>query len=110
MQEAIDKNFLIEKLCLAKEKVLSLTKEFSNDDIRINFNRNTNLSLYKLDFYYDYYYGPMLYSLGYIKKFDLHSKLNGFVLQFPAFGSYYELKEILPNEKISQVFWNIRSG
>lgn len=104
MHEAIKKNFLIERLSLPKEKILSLTKEFRNDDIRLHFNRNSYLSLYKLDFYYDYYYGPMLYSLGDIKTFDLHMKLNGFVLQFPAFGHSYELKEMTPNEKISQVF------
>ena len=46
----------------------------------------------------------MLYSLSYIKTFDLHMKLNGFVLQFPSFGNAYKLKEIPPNEKISQVF------
>ena len=89
---------------MPKEKILSLTKEFRNDDIRLHFNRNSNLSLYKLDFYYDYYYSPMLYSLSYIKTFDLHMKLNGFVLQFPSFGNAYELTEIPPNEKISQVF------
>ncbi len=104
MHEAIEKNFLIEKLSLPKEKILSLTKEFRNDDIRLHFNRNSNLSLYKLDFYYDYYYSPMLYSLSYIKTFDLHMKLNGFVLQFPSFGDAYKLKKIPPNEKISQVF------
>ena len=43
-------------------------KEFCDDDNRFNFKRSSNLSLYKLDWYYDYYYGTMLPSTGYIKK------------------------------------------
>lgn len=104
MQEVIEKNIPIQKLSVPIETALTIMKEFCDKDSRFNFNHNSNLSLYKLDWYYDYYYGTMLPSTAYIKKFFLHTKLNGFVLQFPVFDKPYEFEEIKPNEKISQVF------
>lgn len=104
MYETIEKNLPIQKLYLPIESVLTTMNEFCDNDNRFNFNRNSNLNLYKLDWYYDYYYGTMLPSTSYIKKFFLHTKLNGFVVQFPRFDTPYKFEKIKPNEKISQVF------
>ncbi len=104
MYDVIKNDIPIQKLSLPSESVNTIMKDFCEDDNRFKFRRNTNFNLYKLDWYYDYYYGTMLPSTGYIKKFFLHPKLNGFVVQFPSFDNPYKFEEIKPNEKISQVF------
>lgn len=104
MYEVIDQNIPIQKLSVPIDSALTIMKRFCDNDSRFKYNRNSNLNLYKLNWYYDYYYGPMLPSTGYIKKFFLHTKLNGFVVQFPLFNKPYEFEEIQPNEKVSQVF------
>ncbi len=104
MYEVIDKNITIQKLSVQIDTALTIMKRFCDNDSRFKYNRNSNLNLYKLNWYYDYYYGPMLPSTAYIKKFFLHTKLNGFVVQFPLFNKPYEFEEIQPNEKVSQVF------
>lgn len=104
MYEVIDQNIPIQKLSVPIDTALTIMKRFCDNDSRFKYNRNSNLNLYKLNWYYDYYYGPMLPSTAYIKKFFLHTKLNGFVVQFPLFNKPYEFEEIQPNEKVSQVF------
>lgn len=104
MYEIIDQNIPIQKLSVPIDTALTIMKRFCDNDSRFKYNRNSNLNLYKLNWYYDYYYGPMLPSTAYIKKFFLHTKLNGFVVQFPLFNRPYEFEEIQPNEKVSQVF------
>lgn len=104
MYEVIDQNITIQKLSVPIDTALTIMKRFCDNDSRFKYNRNSNLNLYKLNWYYDYYYGPMLPSTAYIKKFFLHTKLNGFVVQFPLFNKPYEFEEIQPNEKVSQVF------
>lgn len=104
MYEVIDQNIPIQKLSVPIDSALTIMKRFCDNDSRFKYNRNSNLNLYKLNWYYDYYYGPMLPSTAYIKKFFLHTKLNGFVVQFPLFNKPYEFEEIQPNEKVSQVF------
>ncbi len=104
MYEVIDQNIPIQKLSVPIDSALTIMQRFCDNDNRFKYNRNSNLNLYKLNWYYDYYYGPMLPSTAYIKKFFLHTKLNGFVVQFPLFNKPYEFEEIQPNEKVSQVF------
>jgi uridine kinase len=45
---------------------------------------NSTVNVYNLDGYYDYYYGYMLPSTGYIKHFDLQKYENGFMLILPS--------------------------
>lgn len=103
MNSIVKSDLPIEKLSLPIETAMTIMKRFGADE-PFRYNYNSNVSLYKLDWYYDYFYGPMLPSTGYVKDIVLHKKLNGFVIQFPAFDKPYELDEIKSNDKISKIF------
>lgn len=49
-----------------------------------HYRRNSRINIYELDGYYDYFYGFMAPSTGYLKYFDLTLYEDGFVLLFPG--------------------------
>ena len=50
----------------------------------LRFRTASRTNLYELDGYYDYYYGFMVPSAGYVSRFRLLSEHGGFVLLFPG--------------------------
>ncbi len=60
-------------------------KRKQDDKVRVlKYISNSFINLYRLDDYYDYFYGEMAYSTGEINDFKLtHIKGNGFVLSYP---------------------------
>ena len=63
---------------------------------------------YKLDETVDYYYGSLLPSTGYIHLFDLVSYDEGLLLRVPKRSNPAELEEIIPQEKMLDVFKEYR--
>ena len=48
------------------------------------YRRSSSVNIYCLDGYYDYYYGYMLPSTGYLKYYDLMHYENGILLLVPV--------------------------
>lgn len=48
------------------------------------YRRSSQVNLYSVDGFEDYYYGYMVPSTGYIKYFELYAYDEGFVIQFPV--------------------------
>ena len=82
---------------LAQDDLPIDKRSFSSDEARVkfasmglkdkvkllNFRRVSRINLYNLAGYYDYFYGYMPSSTGYLKAFDLVRFDDGFVLAFP---------------------------
>ncbi|MDR1560133.1 MAG: nucleoside kinase [Clostridiales bacterium] len=96
----------IEKLALPVEEAIERAEEFGMHDkvSLLRYRRTSNVNLYKLDWFYDYFYGQMLPSTGYIKSFKLEKRNKGFILAFPSASNDYQLAEITPSNKLSEVF------
>lgn len=62
------------------------------------------ISVYYLDGYGDTFYGPLLYSTGYIDRFDLVKYNDGFCLQFPSPMPPYNLPEVVYQENLYDIF------
>lgn len=85
MEELVKENIPFEKNSMSLDDALALFKEHKmNDKINLlKYRRSSSVNVYKLGDYYDYYYGFMLPSTGYVKWFDLVTYDEGFMLVIP---------------------------
>ncbi|MCL2421508.1 MAG: nucleoside kinase [Defluviitaleaceae bacterium] len=106
MKDAVTQNLKIEKVSLPLETGLRIAAEMGMDDKveLLKYRRTSAVNFYKLDGFYDYFYGRMAPNTGCLQSFKLTRRFNGFLLQFPAASHDYALAEAAPNTKISEVF------
>lgn len=86
MQEIVDKDVLIQKRTVSLNKALKLFKEnHMEDKVRLfNYRRVSNVNLYRLEDFEDYFYGYMVPSTGCLKHFGISKYGKGFILQFQS--------------------------
>ncbi|MCL2225514.1 MAG: nucleoside kinase [Defluviitaleaceae bacterium] len=106
MRAAVAKDLPIERHTMPKELALSTCEELGLYDkiSLLKYRTNMSFSFYKLDWMYNYFYGEMPPRLGRLDKFKLVKRTRGFMLQFPAKTEQYELSELAPENRISEVF------
>ena len=106
MQTAVERNLPIEKFSLPLETGLRIAEEMQMYDKveLLKYRRTSSINFYRLDGFYDYFYGQMAPNTACLGSFKLIKRSKGFLLQFPAASHDYELTEAAPNEKISQIF------
>lgn len=85
MQEYVDKDILIIKKSMPLDDAIALFEKNNMTDKRslFKYRGNSTVNVYNLDGYYDYYYGYMLPSTGYVKYFDVQLYEQGIVLVLP---------------------------
>ena len=79
------------------------------------YRRSSFVNIYCLDGYYDYYYGYMLPSTGYLKYFDLMLYENGILLLIPSSDNPTKIDYFEPREKFFKTLstaseWGERMG
>ncbi|MDR1913194.1 MAG: nucleoside kinase [Clostridiales bacterium] len=106
MREIAEQGLIIEKLALPVDQGLKIAEELGLDDkiSLLKYRRSSNVNFYKLDWFYDYFYGQMIPSTGLIGSFKLLKRSKGFLLQFPSPDNANEMSELTPHIKISEVF------
>ncbi len=68
------------------------------------YRRSSRINLYELDGLQGYFYGDMVPSTGYIKRFEVTPYNTGFVLQFPDEHNPSQISPFLPAPKLSNIF------
>jgi len=68
------------------------------------YRTSSSVNFYRLDWFYDYFYGPMAPRTGVLIKFDLVRQDGGFMLIFPSQKYPSQLSELRHAAKLSQVF------
>lgn len=131
MQEIIDKNLEIKKVEMSKEEA----KEFIEKEntgigkIQLENKQKDEVSFYFCEDYYNYFYGVMPISTGYIKLFDIMKYQSGFLIRYPSkqepneikpyqegkkllatLKEYDDINEILGISTLSQLNEKIRNG
>ncbi|NFQ69371.1 nucleoside kinase [Clostridium sporogenes] len=106
MKEIINKNIEIKKVSVKKEKAIEIFKQYGMEDkVRLlNHISNKEVKLYELDGRYDYFYGPMAYSTGAIKNFDVMYYDPGFILRYPRNKDPFNIPEFVEYKKLSKIF------
>lgn len=106
MHETAGKNLPLEKFSIVIDEGIKLSKEFGLLDkvSFLKYRRTANVNFYKLDWFYDYFYGQMAPNTGCLTKFKLVLDNNGFMLLFPSSSNPDVLSEHKHLKKITQVF------
>lgn len=106
MLDTVAKNVPLEKFSITVDEGIRLSEEFGLLDkvSFLKYRRTTNVNFYKLDWFYDYFYGQMAPNTGCLTKFKLVPDSNGFMLLFPSPVNHETLSEHKHLKKITQVF------
>ena len=106
MNEYIENDTPIIKRTYKKRDAEEIVKRFDmNDKAKLfEYRRTSNVNLYELDGVFDYFYGYMAPSAGYVKVFDLKAYENGFLIIMPNEKNPQEINKFVDYKKISSVF------
>lgn len=107
MKEAVKKNLSIEKISVPVSEGINFYSNCIAKDIseELKYIRSTNITMYKLDNFYDYMYGAMVMSTGALKAFGLvYKKDNAFILRFPSKANSLKLNDVVYPEKLMSIF------
>ncbi len=117
MNELVASDIPIVKKSYPIEEALALFKErnMADKEKLFRFRRSSAVNIYCLDGYYDYYYGFMLPSTGYIKFFDVFSFEGGLMLLLPEQNdpnkiAFFEPREKLFNTLMQAEEWGRKMG
>ncbi|MBQ7680193.1 MAG: tRNA (adenine(22)-N(1))-methyltransferase TrmK [Butyrivibrio sp.] len=107
----------ITKKTLAKEKAIALFREQGMEDkVRLfRYRRSSEVNVYTLDGYHDYYYGHMLSNTSQVKVFHVEHYREGILLHLPSKQAPEKLAEFIPREKLcdtmcSSAEWGHKMG
>ena len=106
MKELIAADINIKKHKLNKEEVFKIIND-ENCSFRrelIEQQDKDYYTIYELDGYYDYFYYNMVPSTSYLREFDLHLRIPGFVLLFPKFFSSKKVPKFKEQPKLANIF------
>ena len=106
MREYVAADLPICKRTMRKEDAREIARRqgMPDKDELFRYRRASNVNLYELDGFYDYFYGYMPPSTGDLKVFSLMAYENGFLIRFPDQKQPEALREFSNPKKISSVF------
>lgn len=106
MKEYVAADLPIRKKTFRKDRAIAVVQAQGMEDKAelFRFRRASNINLYELDGFYDYFYGYMPQTTGVLKLFGLAAHEKGFLLRFPNPENPAELLPLQLPEKISGVF------
>lgn len=106
MREIVEKDLPIIKRTMTAEEA----KEFYEKEksvrgiLQISLETKEDVSLYYCQNYYNYFYGVMPVSTGYMKVFDVVKYRNGFLVRYPSKKEPTKLQEFKDNKKLISTF------
>lgn len=102
MGELADMDMLVTKKSYPAEEAVALFEALGMKDkvALFRYRRSSSINVYCLGDYYDYYYGYMMPSTGYVKWFDLLPYEAGMVLVLPEREEPEVLPQFVPRKKL----------
>ncbi len=117
MRELTQADLPITKKSYPKDEAVEMFHNFRMYDKEklFYYRRSSYVNIYCLDGFYDYYYGFMLPSTGYLKYFDVLLYENGILLLLPGSEEPDKLEYFEPREKffrtlLTSTHWGERMG
>ncbi|MBR4016090.1 MAG: nucleoside kinase [Anaerotignum sp.] len=106
MKEYVQKGLPIQKRTFGKDEAIDIVRKQGMPDKAelFRFRRASNVNLYEMDGFYDYFYGYMPPSAGLLQVFGLMPYEKGFLIRFPDPAKPHELLSFKDSKKISDVF------
>lgn len=106
MRDIIERDLSIKKISMSKEDAIKIFREYGMQD-KISLLETLSLekvSLYKLEDRYDYFYGPMAYSTGNLKFFELRQFNTGLIIRFPSLKNPTSISEYVEYKKLATIY------
>lgn len=102
MLEIINKNLPIKKVQMSKEEASKFIKKENTEigEIQLENKDKKEVSLYFCEEYYNYFYGVMPISTGYINLFDIMKYHDGFLIRYPSKNKPNEIKPYQEGKKL----------
>lgn len=106
MIEIVSSDEKIEKIKMKKNEAIDLfQKNGYKDKVRLlKYMDFDEINVYKCGTVYDYFYGPMLMSMGGLKVFDIIYYKPGFILLYPGKLNDYKITPFIDLPKLGKVF------
>ncbi|MCL6591383.1 MAG: nucleoside kinase [Firmicutes bacterium] len=107
MREIIEADEPIRKETIPLDAALEFfKKQGQSDKVRLlKFKKKPEVHLYHCGGYTDYFYGYMVPSTGFLRKFELRFYLPGFILRFPRVSSPAEIPEYHEQRKLARIYY-----
>lgn len=104
MQELVEADLSVTKKAYPAAEAVALFEKYGmTDKVKLfRYRRSSNINVYCLGDYYDYYYGYMLPRTGYIKHFDLMPYEDGMILVLPEQNAPDKMPVFEPRKKLFQ--------
>ena len=104
MQEIVDKNIPIIKKQFTKQEAEEIYKNVDTVKGRLQLENKSKkkFSLYYCEDYFNYFYGVMPISTGYMKIFEIQKYSNGFLIRYPSKKDITKVPEFIDNKKLLQ--------
>lgn len=102
MQEIIDKDLKINKVMMTKQdaRVFYEREKTLRGKLQLDIVEKPEVMLYYCENYYNYFYGVMPITTGYIKRFDIIKYGRGVLLRYPNRKNPHEIGEFIPRPKM----------
>ena len=102
MQEIIDKDLKIHKVMMTKQdaKIFYEREKTLKGRLQLEIKDKPEVMLYYCENYYNYFYGVMPISTGYIKIFDIIRYGRGVLLRYPSRQNPHKLGEFIAKPKM----------
>ena len=102
MRELVNQDLPVIKKSYPIEEARAIFREHKMEDKEklFRYRRSSFVNVYCLDGFYDYYYGFMLPSTGYVKYFDLMLYEGGILLLIPGMDEPDKIEYFEPREKL----------
>ena len=117
MRELVREDLPIMKRAWPRDEAIELFEAQGMDDKArlFRYRRGSYVNVYCLDGYYDYNYGYMVPSTGYLEHFDLLPYRDGMMLMLPGRQEPERVRQFEPREKLFQVLerandWGAQMG
>ena len=104
MQEIVDKNIPIIKKQYTKQEAEEIYKNVDTVKGRLQLENESKkkFSLYYCEDYFNYFYGVMPISTGYMRIFEIQKYSNGFLIRYPSKKDITKVPEFIDNKKLLQ--------
>lgn len=106
MINIIDRDVPINKVKVSKEKALDIFQSYDMEGKvkLLKQSKKEYVELYELEGRYDYFYGPIAYSTGVLKSFDIRYYPPGFLLFYPDAKKSEIIPEVVQYRKLNRIF------
>ena len=102
VKEIIQKNMPIEKKIMTKEEAEELYKKEKTlkGKLQLELENKKEVTLYYCEDYYNYFYGVLPITTGFVESYEIAKYHNGFLIRYPNKENPYEIAEFKDTPKL----------